>query len=72
ADEIDYSSMHGRVIEILREKFPDPQNIIASASRDRFVVIRAVECPDEKNQQEDEETVTATGKEIYKKLKAFI
>ncbi len=69
ADEIDYSSMHGRVIEILREKFPDPQNIIASASRDRFVVIRAVEYPDEKNLQEDEETVTATGKEIYKKLK---
>lgn len=39
SDEIDYGSTRSRVIEILREIFPDPQNIIASVSRDRFIIL---------------------------------
>jgi len=49
SDEIDYSTTHGRVIEILREVFPDPQNIIASVSRDRFVILWRLEESEEKD-----------------------
>ncbi len=43
SDEIDYSATHSRVIEIIREIFPDPQNVIASVSRDRFVILWRLE-----------------------------
>jgi carbohydrate diacid regulator len=49
SDEVDYSATHSRVIEILREIFPDPQNIIASVSRDRFVILWRLEESDDEN-----------------------
>lgn len=39
SDEIDYSMTHSMVIETLREVFPDPQNILASISRDKFAIL---------------------------------
>lgn len=68
-DEMDYSSMHGRVIVLLREIFPDPQTIIASVSRDRFVVIRPCDISDEKRLAEDVEMSGEVAEEIYSKLK---
>ncbi|WP_278550734.1 sugar diacid recognition domain-containing protein [Cloacibacillus evryensis] len=68
-DEIDYSSMHGRVIVLLREIFPDPQNIIASVARDRFVVIRPCDISDERHLEEDVEASGESAEEIYNKLK---
>lgn len=69
AEEINYSSMHSRVIEILREQFPDPQNIIAGTARDRFVVMRVISAGDEKETIAEDEAVTAAAQEIYKNLK---
>ena len=43
SDEINYSTTRSRITEILREVFPDPQDIIASISKDRFVVLSAIE-----------------------------
>ena len=68
-DEIDYSSMHGRVIVLLREIFPDPQTIIASVARDRFVVIRPCDISDEKRLDEDVERSGEAAEEIYNRLK---
>ncbi|MDL2298191.1 helix-turn-helix domain-containing protein, partial [Synergistaceae bacterium OttesenSCG-928-D05] len=39
SDEMDYSMTNNMVIETLREVFADPQNILASVSRDRFVIL---------------------------------
>ena len=65
ADEIDYSSMHRRVIEILREIFPDPQTVIASTGRDRFVILAASDANDMNDTVVHEET----GMNIYNRLK---
>lgn len=47
SDEINYSTTRSRITEILREIFPDPQDIIASISKDRFMVLSVMEhCED--------------------------
>ncbi len=69
SDEIDYGATHSRVIEILREVFPDPQDIIASVSRDRFVILRKLEHLDNEPSNLEPERTKALCSEIWEKLK---
>jgi len=69
SDEIDYGATHSRVIEILREVFPDPQNIIASVSRDRFVIFWKLEKNEEEPLSAELERAKGLSKEIWDKLK---
>ena len=69
ADEIDYSMMHSRVIEIIREVIPDPQNIIAAVCRDRFVIVRPCEAHDEEALVEDAEDFAERASAIHSKMK---
>lgn len=69
ADEIDYGATHSRVIEILREIFPDPQNIIASVSRDRFVIFWRVENVEDESLSELLDRAKGLSMEIWEKLK---
>ena len=43
SDEIDYNTMRDRIVQIIREVLPDPQNIVAAVARDRFAVLRLIE-----------------------------
>lgn len=67
--EIDSSLMHGRVIVLLREMFQDPQTIIASVARDRFVVICPRETEENKSQDEEIEALFESAEKIHSKLK---
>ena len=69
SDEIDYGATHSRVIEILREIFPDPQNIIASVSRDRFVIFWKLENIEEEPLAAELDRAKELSKEIWEKLK---
>lgn len=69
SDEIDYGATHSRVIEILREIFPDPQNIIASVSRDRFVIFWKLESIEEELLLAELDRAKELSKEIWDKLK---
>lgn len=69
SDEIDYSSTHSRVIELLRETFPDPQVIIATVSRDRFVLIPPDGQAGSGDPLDAAKGFTAKAEEIHRKLK---
>jgi len=69
SDEIDYVVTHSRVIEILRGVFPDPQNIIASVSRDSFVIFWKLENMEEGPLSAELEHVKDLSREIWNKLK---
>lgn len=69
SDEIDYGATHSRVIEILREIFPDPQNIIASVSRDRFVIFWKLESIEGEPLTAELDRAKELSKEIWEKLK---
>lgn len=69
SDEIDYGATHSRVIEILRAIFPDPQNIIASVSRDRFVIFWKLDNIDEEPLSAELDRAKNLSTEIWGKLK---
>lgn len=69
SDEMDYGATHSRVIEILREVFPDPQNIIASVSRDRFVIFWKLENREGEPLPVELDRVKALSEEIWERLK---
>lgn len=41
-DELDYQALRGNVVNVLRATFSDPQDLVSSVSRDRFVVLKAM------------------------------
>ncbi len=57
------------MIEILREIFPDPQNIIASVSRDRFVIFWKLESIEGEPLTAELDRAKELSKEIWEKLK---
>ena len=69
SDEIDYGATRIRVIEIIREVFSDPQNIIASVSRDRFVIFYKLESFDERNLSVSLAQAKSLSQEIWDRLK---
>ncbi len=69
SDEIDYTMMHNRVIEIIREVFPDSQNVIASVSSDKFVILWAIEDTSAMERDLILERANELSLEIYGKLK---
>ncbi|MDO5115511.1 MAG: sugar diacid recognition domain-containing protein [Synergistaceae bacterium] len=69
SEEIDYSSTHSRVIELMREVFPDPQALIASVSRDRFAIICPYEHSDDERLMEEAEAAAERANDIHRKLK---
>lgn len=69
SDEIDYGATRTRVIEIIREIFSDPQNIIASVSRDRFVIFYKLENFDERNLSASLTHAKSLSQEIWDRLK---
>lgn len=42
-DELDYQVLKSNVINVMRNTFSNPQDLIASSSRDRFIVLKALE-----------------------------
>lgn len=69
SDEIDYSMTHNIVIETLREIFPDPQNIISSISRDRFVILWRLLSEEVEDISAEIERARALCKEVAQKLR---
>ena len=68
ADEIDYGATRTRIIEILREVFSDPQNIIASVSRDKFVIFYKLENYGERDFSVSLSNAKSLSQEIWDKL----
>ena len=69
SEELDYLSTHGRLIELIREVFPDPETIIASVERDKLSVIYADEITErDRNFTISQDAVDRAWK-IYWKLK---
>lgn len=69
SDEIEYGATHSRVIEILRGIFPDPQDIIASVSRDSFVILWKLENIEEESLSVELKRVKDLSEEIWSRLK---
>ena len=69
SEELDYLSTHGRLIELIREVFSDPQTIIASAARDKLSVIYAETARETDRTYAVSQDAIDRAWEIYEKLK---
>ncbi len=68
SEELGVMSTHGRIIELIRTVFPDPQTIIASTARDRLTVIYT-ESSSYVDRFEVSPDALGRAQEIYYKLK---